>query len=457
MTMTNRDHLIRAALLPPDDLVVPADLGDSIRASLVETPQLGPGLARLAGPFRRFIPDTPLLPRPAVVWLTALLLLVLAIFTVLGVASRLEPSVPLAVTSYHGRPAQDGFMPGPGPAGVAKILLDIGLSGPMSNLSVPLVRDGVVYFADTRGGVAARGASDLREIWTANNLPIGAAAPVLLGPILIVAGEDGTITGLDAATGNERWTRSLGVAVEAPLVGVDDRVLVGSTGGSVFILSSIDGQDVVRPIDAQGPVKRSPAIADGTAYVAADNGVVTAFDIVTGEVDWWLDLAEQDAVALSEPEVSTPAFSDGMLYFVRGPFDMSAPHEVVAIDVSVGDDRWRASSPTLDRLFVGAVTDAAVITVGEDGAIRRLDPATGAAVPFFDNTAGMGALPTIVDDTLYVSSYDGMVRALDLETAVERWSVQVRGQPTMPVVLDGRVYVGTDVGRAVLIGDPSPS
>lgn len=456
MTTTNRDQLIRAALAPRDDLVVPADLGEQIHARLVETPQRSPGLAGLAGPFRRFIPETPLLARPAVVWLTALLLLILALITVIGVASRLEPSVPLSVTSYHGRPAQDGFMPGPGPAGVPIVIHDIELAGSMNNLSVPLVRDEVVYFAHTRGGVAARGATDLSELWTKDGLPHGAEAPVLLGPLLVVAGEDGTITGLDAATGDERWTRQIGGAVEAPLTGVDDRVLVGSSGGKVVVLSSADGQ-VIHEINARGPVKRSPAIADGTAYIAADSGVVTAFDIMSGEVDWMLDLAADDSVTLSEPEVSTPAYSDGMLYVVRGPFDMSAPHEVVAIDVSVPAVRWRATSPTRDRLFVGAVTDAAVITVGEDGAIRRLDLATGAATPYFNNTAAMGALPTIVGDTLYVSSSDGVVRALDLGTAVEHWSVQVRGQPTMPVVVDGRVYVGTDVGRAVLIGDPGSS
>ena len=103
------------------------------------------------------------------------------------------------------------------------------------------------------------------------------------------------------------------------------------------------------------------------------------------------------------------------------------------------------------------MTDDAAITVGEDGAIRRLDLATGAMTPFFDNSAGMGALPTVVDDTLYVSSYDGMVRALDLATGTERWSVRVQGLPTMPVVVDGRIYVGTDVGRAVMIGDPGSS
>lgn len=452
MTMTNRDQLIRAALTPRADLAVPVDLGDEIRARILDTPQRGPGLARFAGPFRRLVPETPLLPRPAVVWLTALLLLLLAIITVIGVASRLDPPVPLSMTTYHGRPAQDGVMPGPGPAGVATILRQADLEGPMNNLSAPLILDGIVYFADTRGHVSARDATQLTEVWAAGGLPEGAASPVLVGPTLVVAGSDGTVTGLDAATGGVRWTRDLDVSVQSPLAGIDDRVLVGTVDGSLVILTA--GGEVVGTVDTRGAVRRSPAIADGIGYVAADSGVVTAFDVETGEVRWSLDLAA-DATRFAEPEVSTPVYANGTLYVVRGPLDLSAPHEVVAVDITARSVRWRSPSPTPDRMFVGAVTDHAVITVGEDGAIRRLDPATGTATSFFENTAGMGALPTIVGDTLFVSSYDGMVRAIDLMTGVERWRVQVRGQATMPVVVDGRVYVGTDLGRAVMIGNPS--
>jgi len=307
MTMTDRDRLIRAALMPPADLTVPADLGEQIHARLVETPQRRPGLTRYVGPFRRLIPETPIVPRPAVVWLTALLLVLLALLAVIGVASRLQDGTPLSMTSYHGGPAQDGIMPGPGPAGVSKILRGIELPGPMDNLSVPLVRDGVVYFADTRGGIAARGATDLSEIWTVSDLPNGAEAPILLGSVLVVAGLDGTVTGLGAATGDERWKQKLDATVRGPLGGSDDRVVVGSMEGTVFVLSSADGQ-VVHELGARGPVQRSPAIADGIAYVAADSGVVTAFDLATGAERWTLDLAGDDAVPLSDPEVSTPVF-----------------------------------------------------------------------------------------------------------------------------------------------------
>ena len=144
-----------------------------------------------------------------------------------------------------------------------------------------------MYFADTRGGIAARGATDLSEIWTVSDLPNGAEAPILLGSVLVVAGLDGTVTGLGAATGDERWKQKLDATVRGPLGGSDDRVVVGSMEGTVFVLSSEDGQ-VVHELGARGPVQRSPAIADGIAYVAADSGVVTAFDLATGAERWTL-------------------------------------------------------------------------------------------------------------------------------------------------------------------------
>ena len=270
----------------------------------------------------------------------------MALAVIVGVASRRDPAFPDAVTSYHGRIAQDGIMPGPGPDGVPSILFDVQLQGTTDNLSVPLVRDDVVFVADLRGQVTARAASDLAELWTVDGPGPGSHAPVLLGPTLVVAAEDGTIIGLDAATGARAWESSIDGAVAAPLAGVDDRVLVGSTDGELVILSSVDGA-VVGRIDTHGPVKRSPAIADGIAYVAADSGVVTAVDVAGGEALWRLDLTDADVTPVPSPEVSTPVYADDALYLVRGPFNAETAHEVVAIDLAEQAVRWRATSPTL--------------------------------------------------------------------------------------------------------------
>ena len=110
----------------------------------------------------------------------------------------------------------------------------------------------------------------------------------------------------------------------------------------------------------------------------------------------------------------------------------------------------------MDRMFVGAVTTDAVYSVGEDGAVRILDLANGEPRQIAVADAGIGALATFVGDTLYVSSYDGIVQALDRHTGAEAWRVEVDGMPTQPVVVDGRIYLGTALGRAVAIGAPAP-
>ena len=265
---------------------------------------------------------------------------------------------------------------------------------------------------------------------------------------LILAGDDGTVTALDAATGTLRWhTPPLDIEPYAPLTGGGDVVLVGSAGGQVLGLSAFDGK-VVYGLDAKGPVNRSPAIADGIAYVASDGGIVTAFDVATGATRWRSDLAADDPVPLGLPEVSTPVYADGVLYVVRGSVDKAVPHEIVALDVATQAVRWRSVSPTKDRMFVGAVTNDAVYTVGEDGAVRILDLADGTARELFHAGDGIGALPTVVGPTLYLSSYDGVVRAIDRHSGDQQWAVQVDVRPTGPVVVDGRVYVGRRWGAA---------
>ena len=164
-----------------------------------------------------------MLARPAAIWLTALLLLALAVLGLVAIGARPETPFPMAVTTYHGGPAQDGAMAGPGPAGIPAIVDDVPLPGTMDNLSATLVRDGLVYAADLRGHVTALAAGDLALVWRVDDLGPGAHAPVLLGPNLVVAAEDGSVVALDATTGERRWSRQLDLDTSAPLAGAGRR------------------------------------------------------------------------------------------------------------------------------------------------------------------------------------------------------------------------------------------
>jgi outer membrane protein assembly factor BamB len=52
---------------------------------------------------------------------------------------------------------------------------------------------------------------------------------------------------------------------------------------------------------------------------------------------------------------------------------------------------------------------------------------------------------------LYLSSADQHVYAIELATGKLRWADATKGVPTTPGVVDGRVIVGTDLGKLIAL------
>jgi outer membrane protein assembly factor BamB len=116
-----------------------------------------------------------------------------------------------------------------------------------------------------------------------------------------------------------------------------------------------------------------------------------------------------------------------------------------------GSVRWRWPGKTVARLFMAGVADGAVFISSEDHNIYRVDAATGAGDLFFATAGSVGTLAAIADGTVYITSADQHVYALDPVSGAEKWNLEVEGTPTMPVVIDGRVIVGTSLGKLVAI------
>ena len=270
------------------------------------------------------------------------------------------------------------------------------------------------------------------------------ATPVLAGQRLIVGSIEGTVLALDVSTGQELWRHEVGAPIRASLAATGDVLLVGSGDGFLHVLDLETGTELDK-VNAGGPVERSPAVDGGVAYTGAIGGRVTAWDVATGAIPW--------RVELGPGEVMTPAAAGGTVYVAHGPPDLSAPYEAVALDAADGAIRWRWASPTAQRIFIGAVAGRWVFVHGEDGTVYRIDRATGAGGPFLVTEGPIGSLGTVVGNTLYVASGDRRVYAVDTESGTELWRVEVSGSPTIPVVVDGRVVVGTDLGVLVSIAE----
>jgi outer membrane protein assembly factor BamB len=443
MTAFDRDTLIRQAIAPDDRVNAPPSLGDDIYRTIVTTPQRRRWLAvpRLAWPVH---------PSPAflILFLTMLLLL---LFGSLIVLSR-PPAPRLAM--HHGGPDRTGVMPGPGPVGEPIVDWEVSRSGAITVAMTALVADGLVFVADDSGTIGALDERTGIVEWSRNVGSPVRSSPVLVGRLVVVGSIGGTVVAFDTIDGSETWRFAASGPVSASLAVVDDTVYAGSEAGILHALDGISG-DERWSMPVGGPITSGPAIADGVIYVGATGGRFSAIDARSQEVKW--------RVELGAGGVTTPAVANGTVYVGRGFDAFEPPHDLVALDVVDGDERWVFASPLGRQVYAGAVAEDFVYAVSDDNSVYALDPAnrrviwthaTDGTVGGTSSGAGLhhGARAGLVDDTLYVSSTDWTVRALDATSGAPRWVVDVEGEPSVPAVINGRLLVGTTRGNVYAIG-----
>jgi outer membrane protein assembly factor BamB len=161
--------------------------------------------------------------------------------------------------------------------------------------------------------------------------------------LVVVATEYGTVLGLDAADGSERWRTTVDGSPRTPVV-ADDTVLQATSDG-LFALDAATGRARWR---ARG--ERTPAVADGVVYCPAD-GVLGAFDLADGERRWAAEIPDGIGRA--------PTVADGRVYLPAAPVDGLG--EVFAFDADTGCRHGRftgVDGPTTpaasgDTLYVG--------------------------------------------------------------------------------------------------------
>jgi eukaryotic-like serine/threonine-protein kinase len=209
-----------------------------------------------------------------------------------------------------------------------------------------------------------------------------------------------------------------------------------------------------------GQVISSPAVADGSAYVASTDGNLYAVDLESGAQRWKL--------ALGVRATASPAVDHGTVYLgtYSGRF--------YAVEAATGKLKWKFLTEG-ERRFAGkhlhgsepagetmpdpfdvylsspAVWDGAVYFGSGDGNVYALDAAGGALKWKFHTGDVVHASPAISHGTVFVGSWDTYFYALDAATGREKWrfktgedhdtSNQV-GIQSSAAVMNGIVYVG---------------
>lgn len=281
----------------------------------------------------------------------------------------------------------------------------------------------------------------VRLAWTARlgevNFPLQAQVN---GTSVTLAGSDGTVAAIDAASGRDLWRGSVGAPIAAGVGSDGQRAAVVTTSNDLVVLSA--GKELWRHrMPAQ--VYTAPLVAGARVFVLAADRSVTAFDGQTGRRLW----SQQRP---GEPLVLRQA---GVLMAVGDTLVAGLAGRLVGMNPVNGSARWDAPIATprgtndVERL-VDLVSG--VSRMGDVVCVRAFQASVGcvnaARGAVMWSKPANGAFGVGGDDArVYGTEADGRVVAFRRDNGERAWSsdrLQYRGL-TAPLA----------VGRSVAIGD----
>jgi outer membrane protein assembly factor BamB len=279
-----------------------------------------------------------------------------------------------------------------------------------------------------------------------------AGAPALVGDVVIHASGDrrsGTVAARDVEDGSLRWRSHLGEGLQAPFVAGHDLLVAGTVEGTLVGLDPATGTERFR-FAADGAIRSAPVVT-GQAVVAAweqagtARATVRAFRVDDGgdEAPLWQTTTDPGPF----PSAAVAAGTEAV--FVAG-----GDGSVRAIGLEDGTERWRARlGEVATRVQLPAAGPPLV--VADRLQIARLEPATGRqlwsfrladarTLPTGDANSLAASAPVVAGSDVVIGDAAGVVSAVDARSGHRVWRANVADGPIAPPAADGaRLYLTT--------------
>ncbi|MFE0509356.1 serine/threonine-protein kinase [Streptomyces sp. NPDC058964] len=274
----------------------------------------------------------------------------------------------------------------------------------------------------TAGGsrLAALDPATGKEVWK-RRLPADTTVRYVAGTALLTAA-DGTVTGLDAASGGTRWS------------------------------GRIAGQS--RPVFVTFP---GDPLAYATSTSADGSGTrVTAVDPLTGDVRWDARL---------KGTLKPFGAEDGSLFFLA--VDRVYGETTAVVRYSPGSGAARRVA--LHVALAGAhatVRGSVVYLLATGGSLEAVDMAAGRSLWHLETSVSRGSAPVTDGEHVFFTAGDGRLLAVDAHRGklvgqtparLGANSAQVVGAPATPVIKNGRVCATAPDGTVFAVDARDPS
>ena len=280
--------------------------------------------------------------------------------------------------------------------------------------------DNTVFVSSGLGKMVALDAQTGELKWARQTrVPLNSAPTVHNGRVFVIS-DDNELFALNSNTGEVLWsyqgiieTASM-LTAPAPAV-VDDVVVAPFSSGELIALrvqnggvlwqDSLSSTARLTPLASLNDIAGGPAVADGYVIATAQSGVMTAFDLRTGQRVW-----SQPAGSLSIPLIAGDVV-----------FTATTTGQISALSKLDGTVLWikqlenfKNEKKRKERtVWTGPILAGNRLVVGSSrGDVKMLDPRSGEIVKEMSVKAPLFVPPVIANETVYLLTDEAKLVAL---------------------------------------------
>jgi len=315
-------------------------------------------------------------------------------------------------------------------------------------VSSPTIKDGKVFIGSRDNHLYAIDAASGALAWKYKTGNWVDSTPALEETRVTFASRDGYLYSLDTSKGSLVWKhQTASTDMSSPLVsGGTVYCGTGFPNKLIYALDAIDGSKKWEK-EADQMIYSSGALKGDQLFIGSNDGKIYGLNKNTGEEEW--SFKTRGGIYMV-----SPAVRDNRVFFASGDFDWS----VYAVDRTKGDLLWEHSVEDLQ--FTPSYVSSVAVGEGEifvvsgyvqqylyclritDGSQKwkaALGPST---------RSGFASSPCLSDDTAYVVSAKGMLKALDISTGRLVWEYDLQSDVlSSPSIANGVLYVATLDGK----------
>jgi len=327
-------------------------------------------------------------------------------------------------------------------------------------------------------------------VWEHNHNVRTVASPLAYNDMIVFCDKHGEMKGLNADTGEEMLTLSLGSDMEASFTIEDSTLYVGQIDGRIRSINMTDGKEHWA-YETEGQIAAAPVLTDfggqrrlfvgsydnymytlspqtgqlihrvETGYYI--NGKVALWQnyAIFGGCDAWVRIIDgstglaTDSLLLDAYIPAWPVLDDNYAYIADYQGDV---YELTLKDGHIANHRkLRAAGEEDDGGMISGpvVTPDVVFLLTPDRQLVCLDRKNGKErwhAPLKGDTGE--STPILVDDRLLVCTKTGVVTIHDASTGQQLWEYETGEQIiAQPIVGDGRFYIQTARGTLLCFGE----